>query len=47
MPGLEQRDNFKGWLDPGLLRSMEDLKKRFINALQEGHEIEVTEFDQL
>jgi hypothetical protein len=47
MPGLEQREKFKGWLDVGLLRSMDDLKKKFLNLLQKGSEIKVTDIDQL
>jgi hypothetical protein len=47
MPGLEQVDNFKGWHDIGLLRSMDDQKNQSLNVLQKANRVEVTNFDQL
>jgi hypothetical protein len=47
VPGLEQRDNFKGWHDITLLRSLDVSQREILTSLQMASQIEVTDFDQL
>jgi hypothetical protein len=47
VPGFEQSNNFKGWLDISLLRSLDDEKRQILKVLQTSSRTEITDVDQL
>lgn len=47
VPGFELRDNFKGWHDVSLLRSLDASQREMLTSLQKSSHLEVTDFDQL
>lgn len=47
VPGFEQSNTFREWLDVNLLRSLDDKKKQALRVLQAASQSEVIDIDQL